>query len=144
MEPKYWWTIIGIVGFIVEIFTPGFFAASVGIGAFFAALTAMLTDSLEYQLLAMAGGALLSFVLIRPIWLRYLLKSNDVKTNADALIGKVGVVSEDIDPEHNAGRVAIDGDDWRAVSENNELIQAGSQVEVVKRESVILTVKLKK
>ena len=143
MEPKYWWTIIGIAGFIIEIFTPGFFAASLGIGAFFGAITAMFfPDAIEYQMLAMAGGSLLSFALIRPLWKRYLAKTKDVKTNADALIGKIGVVSEDIDIKETSGRVAIDGDDWRAVSEDSSIIEAGSQVEVVKRESIVLTVKL--
>ncbi|MCT4624937.1 MAG: NfeD family protein [Schleiferiaceae bacterium] len=142
MEPKYWWTIIGIVGFIVEIFTPGFFAASIGIGAFFGAATAMFTDTVEYQMIAMAIGSLISFVAIRPLWMKYLMKAKDVKSNADALIGRVGVVSEDIVPEENSGRVAIDGDDWRAVSEDGTKIDAGSQVKVLSRESIVLTVKL--
>ncbi len=141
MEPKYWWTIIGIVGFIVEIFTPGFFAASIGIGAFFAAVTAMFTDVVEYQMIAMATGSLLAFLTIRPIWTRYLARTKDVKTNADALIGKVGVVSEDINSDSNTGRVAIDGDDWKATSEDGLAIVSGSHVEVVKRNSIILTVK---
>ena len=141
MEPKYWWTIIGIVGFIVEIFTPGFFAASIGIGAFFGAVTAMFTDVIEYQMIAMAVGSLLSFVAIRPIWKKYLMKSKDVKTNADALIGRVGVVSENISPSENTGRVAIDGDDWKATTSDKTSIEAGSQVEVTNRNSIILTVK---
>ena len=141
MEPKYWWTIIGIVGFIVEIFTPGFFAASIGIGAFFAAVAAMFTDVVEYQMIAMAAGSLLAFLTIRPIWTRYLARTKDVKTNADALIGKVGVVSEDINAQSNTGRVAIDGDDWKATSDDGLDIEAGSHVEVVKRDSIILTVK---
>ena len=141
MEPKYWWTIIGIVGFIVEIFTPGFFAASIGIGAFFAAVASMFTDVVEYQMIAMAAGSLLAFLTIRPIWTRYLARTKDVKTNADALIGRVGVVSEDINSSSNTGRVAIDGDDWKAVSEDNSPIEAGSHVEVLKRDSIVLTVK---
>lgn len=141
MEPKYWWTIIGIVGFIVEIFTPGFFAASIGIGAFFAAVASMFTDVVEYQMIAMAVGSLLAFLTIRPVWTRYLARTKDVKTNADALIGRVGVVSEDINSSSNTGRVAIDGDDWKAVSDDNSLIEAGSHVEVLKRDSIVLTVK---
>jgi membrane protein implicated in regulation of membrane protease activity len=141
MEPKYWWTIIGIVGFIVEIFTPGFFAASIGIGAFFAAVASMFTDVIEYQMIAMAAGSLLAFFAIRPIWLKYLSRTKDVKTNAEALIGRVGVVSEDINADNNSGRVAIDGDDWKATSEDGSAIEAGSHVEVIKRDSIILTVK---
>ena len=141
MEPKYWWTIIGIVGFIVEIFTPGFLAASIGVGAFFAAVAAMFTDVVEYQMISRAAGSLLAFFAIRPIWLKYLSKTKDVKTNAEALIGRVGVVSEEINSENNSGRVAIDGDDWRAVSDDKSNIDAGLHVEVVKRDSIVLTVK---
>lgn len=140
MEPKYWWTILGIAGFIIEIFTPGFFAASIGIGAFCAAVTALFTPELEYQLWAAALGTILSFIAIRPLWKKYLFGKKDVKTNADAMLGQHGVVSETIDAAKNTGRVAIDGDDWKAVSVNDEIIAEGERVQVAKRESIILTV----
>lgn len=144
MEPKYWWTIIGIAGFIIEIFSPGFFAGSLAIGAFCAAIVSLFTDAVEYQLLAMAVGSLLAFFLIRPLWKKYLFNSEDIKSNADALIGKKGVVSQTIDEINNTGRVAIDGDDWRAVSENYVVIEKGEHVEVTDRDSIILTVKITK
>ena len=68
-------------------------------------------------------------------------KSKDVKTNADALVGRKGVVSERIDAAQHTGRVAIDGDDWKAVSENGEVIEKGTEVEIVKLDSIIITVK---
>jgi membrane protein implicated in regulation of membrane protease activity len=39
------------------------------------------------------------------------------------------------------GRVAIDGDDWKAESVESEDIPVGSKVEVLDRKSLILTVK---
>ncbi len=92
-------------------------------------------------MIAMAAGSLLAFFTIRPLWMRYLTKTKDVKTNAEALIGRVGVVSEDINAQGNMGRVAIDGDDWKAVSEDGSVIESGSHVEVLKRDSIVLTVK---
>lgn len=141
MEPKYWWTIIGIAGFIVEIFSAGFFAASLGIGAFCAAITSLMTDSTEYQLIAMSAGSLVSFFAIKPLYKKYLLPQKEVKTNADAIIGRAGIVSESIDREKNTGRVAIDGDDWKAVSVDHEIIKKGSNIIVTDRESIILTVR---
>mgnify|MGYP001039953466 CR=1 FL=1 len=141
MEPKYWWTIIGIAGLIIEIFSPGFFAGSLAVGAFCAAAVSLFTDALEYQLAAMAGGSLLAFFLIRPIWKKYLYKTEDVKSNADALIGKKGTVTESIDEINNMGRVAIDGDVWQAVSEDGAIIKEGDHIEVTDRDSIILTVK---
>ena len=68
-------------------------------------------------------------------------KSKDVKTNAEAIIGRKGIVSERIDAEQHTGRVAIDGDDWKAVSEDGSIIEKGVSVEIVKMDSIIVTVK---
>ncbi|MDE6011596.1 MAG: NfeD family protein, partial [Prevotella sp.] len=55
------------------------------------------------------------------------------------LIGRKGRVTETICPGHY-GRVAIDGDDWKAESAGQEELPVGTQVQVVSRESIILTV----
>ena len=39
-----------------------------------------------------------------------------------------------------SGRVAIDGDDWKAVSADGMAIGKGEKVKVVGRESIIITV----
>ena len=38
------------------------------------------------------------------------------------------------------GRVAIDGDDWKAVSADGQYVPMGQNVRVVGRESIIITV----
>jgi membrane protein implicated in regulation of membrane protease activity len=74
--------------------------------------------------------------------MRFLEKrSKDVKTNAEAIVGRKGIVSERIDAAQHTGRVAIDGDDWKAVSEDGSVIENGQTVEIVKLDSIILTVK---
>jgi putative membrane protein len=62
-------------------------------------------------------------------------------SNADALIGRIGVVIADI-PAGASGYVKVDGDEWRAVSQNGMAITSGNKVEIVSRESIIITVKL--
>ena len=54
--------------------------------------------------------------------------------------GRRAVVREAI-PAGGAGYVAIDGDMWRSVSADGSGIPEGTAVEVVSRESIILTVK---
>jgi len=73
--------------------------------------------------------------------LKYFLKKDKVKTGVDALVGRIGRVSEAIDPELHRGRVAIDGDDWKAISMENEPIAVGQRVEIAKADSTILYVK---
>ncbi len=73
---------------------------------------------------------------------KYAFRNGDkVKTNTDALEGKRGRVTEAIDFSKNTGRVFVYGDDWRAMSENGEVIKENEMVEVVKIDSTILIVK---
>ena len=63
----------------------------------------------------------------------------EVATNADALIGRQALVSEEIKPVVG-GRVKVDGDDWKAVTADGKSVEAGKAVKILKVDSVILTV----
>ena len=60
-------------------------------------------------------------------------------SDADAIIGRIGRVSEDIE-ENGFGRVALDGDDWKAATSDGRALPAGTRVKIVDRESIIITV----
>ncbi len=138
----YYWLIAAIVLVIVEICTAGFGALCFAIGAAFSALVSGLGGNLTWQIVAFLIVSLLTFIFLRPVVMRFLDKrSKDVKTNADAIIGRKGVVSESIDASQHTGRVAIDGDDWKAVSEDGANIEKGDDVEIIKRDSIIVTVR---
>ncbi len=137
------WLVVAIALVIFEICSATFGAICFAIGAAVAALVAALgLESTTWQIIIFAAVSLLTFVFLRPFMLKFLDRnSKDVKTNADALVGRKGVVSERIDASQHTGRVAIDGDDWKAVSQDGSVIEKGTQVEVVKLDSIIVTVK---
>ena len=136
------WLVVAIVLVILEIMTAGFGVICFAIGAVFSAMVAGLGGSITWQIVVFAVVSLLTFVFLRPVVIRFLdKKSKDVKTNADAVIGRKGVVSERIDSAQHTGRVAIDGDDWKAISEDGSVIEKGAEVKIVKLDSIILTVK---
>ena len=143
MEGYLIWLIAAIVLVIVEILTAGFGSICFAVGAGFAALAAGLgVESIAWQIAIFVAISLLTFIFLRPIVVRFLeKKSKDVKTNADALVGRKGIVSERIDASQHTGRVAIDGDDWKAISADGSVIEKGIEVEIVKLDSIILTVK---
>jgi membrane protein implicated in regulation of membrane protease activity len=138
----YYWLIAAIVLVIVEICTAGFGALCFALGAAFSALVSGLGGSFTWQILVFVVVSLLTFIFLRPVVVRFLdKKSKDVKTNAEAIIGRKGIVSECIDASQHTGRVAIDGDDWKAVSEDGSVIEKGTDVEIIKLDSIIVTVK---
>ena len=60
-------------------------------------------------------------------------------SNADALMGRVGHVVETV-KANGYGRVQIDGDIWKSVTNEATDIPAGTRVRVIGRESTIITV----
>ena len=142
METYQIWLIVAILLVIFEICSATFGAICFAIGAGFSALAAGLGANITWQIVIFAVVSMLTFIFLRPIVIRFLdKKSKDVKTNADALVGRKAIVSERIDAAQHTGRVAIDGDDWKAVSEDGSVIEKGTEVEIVKLDSIILTVK---
>lgn len=133
------WTIVAVVCLILELFTGGFFIVCFSIGAVFAALASLVGGG-YVQLAVFVVFSALSIFMVRPFALRYLhRKGDDRVSNADALIGRIGTVSQTIEP-NGFGRVAIDGDDWKAQTDEKDPIVIGTRVRVVDRESIIIKV----
>lgn len=133
------WAVVAVLGLILELSSGDFFIICFAIGACGAAV-ASLFCGFYVQLVVFGIITALSIFQVRPFALRYLHRGESGRlSNADALMGRLGRVTETIEAK-GFGRVAIDGDDWKAVSADEEEIPAGTRVRVVGRESIIITV----
>ena len=134
------WAILAVVCLILELSSGDFFIICFSIGAVFACITDALGGGLILQLVVFAVFTLASLFFVRPFACRFLHKgeSNRV-SNADALLGRKGRVVETIKAD-SYGRVQIDGDIWKAVTNETKDIPVDTNVRVVSRESTIITV----
>lgn len=137
----HWWMYAAIILFIIELFTPGFIVACLGIGSVIASLIAYIGLDLDAQLMGFAASTLLSLFVIRPMLYNKKGAEDKIQTNTEALIGRKARVTEAINSTLNTGRVSIDGDVWRAKSDNGETIEINNQVQVLSINSTIVTVK---
>ena len=134
------WAVVAVICLILELTAGDFFIICFSIGAFFAGIVAALGVNIYWQLLAFAVFTLISLFWVRPFAKRYLRKGEDNRvSNADALLGRQGRVVETVMSD-GFGRVQIDGDIWKAVTNEPADIPEGSTVCVVGRESTIITV----
>lgn len=134
------WAIAAVICLILELSSGDFFITCFSIGAVASAIGAAIGLNIYWQLAIFAAVALASIFFVRPIALRYLHKNEPNRpSNADALIGRIGRVTETI-KTGDYGRVAIDGDVWKAVSNSATDITAGSTVKVTDRKSTIIQV----
>lgn len=133
------WAVIAVLGLVVELSSGDFFVICFSVGAIGAAVASLFAN-IYVQLGVFIVLTALSIFQVRPFALRFLHKGEEVRvSNADALIGRKGRVTETI-LAGQYGRVAIDGDDWKAQTLLNEDLPVGTQVRVVSRESIIITV----
>ena len=137
------WLIVAAIFFIVEIFSITFVFLCFSLGCIMSAICAGLgLESFVLQVLVFSVVTFISFFTVRPFMRKYAFrKSSKVKTNNEALEGQRGRVIETIDFSKNTGRAFVYGDDWRAMSENGEIITENEIIEVVKVDSSILIVR---
>ena len=134
------WAIVAVVCLILELMAGDFFIICFSIGAVFAAITAAVGGGIYWQLLMFAIFTMISLFWVRPFAQRYLHKGEDNRvSNADALLDRQGRVVETVKAD-GFGRVQIDGDIWKAVTNEPDDIAEGQNVRVVGRESTIITV----
>ncbi len=136
----HWWSLLAVLLIIIEILTAGFVLGSFGVAAFVTAIVAYIGFPIEFQFIVFIAASLLIFFKLRPLAQKYLAPKKKVETNVNRLIGKKAVVIETIDNFRQTGRVKIDGDDWRARTESQEIIPVGREVVIKVVDSATLIV----
>ena len=139
-DPWIIWVAIGIICIIIEIFTPGFLFLSFGVGAIITGLAALIIPSITFQVLTFAVITLIVFLLSRK-FSKKLISADYEETNVKALIGKTGKVTQEISANEK-GYVKIGGEEWAAVSKDNNKINKDTLVTVndIEGNKVIVTV----
>src|SRR5205823_15027150 len=99
------WLVAALLLFVAEMLAPGFWLLSFAVGCLAAGVVSLVAPGAVVPALTFAGGTLLCLVGIRPFLLRHLHpRGTEIRTNVDALAGRVGIVSERIDPATGKGR----------------------------------------
>jgi membrane protein implicated in regulation of membrane protease activity len=139
MSPWQIWLVSGILLLITEMFAPGFWLINVAVGCFAAAAASLLFGT-NGEIMIFAGATILSAALLRPFLLRHFHSKPAIRTNVDALIGKVGIVSQRIDPNTRTGRVIVDGEDWRGMAIDGVAMEPGTRITVIEVDGTTLKV----
>lgn len=140
----YVWLILAGIFFVAEILTVGFLVFWLGIGALIAMLVSFFTDSLVIQMTVFVISSTILIIATKPLVKKLTQKDKTVVTNAFSIIGKKGIVTKEINPALAVGQIKVQGQDWSAKCEDEQVIPKGSEVEVMKIDGVKAVVKLAK
>jgi membrane protein implicated in regulation of membrane protease activity len=133
------WTVLAILFAVIEGATLGLTTIWFSGGSLVALFMAWLGFNLYVQIIAFVVSSILLLLVTRPFVVKYM-KVGSIKTNVDSLIGKRGIVVNEI-TEHNYGQVKLNGQMWTAKGQTITTIKEGKEVEVEAIEGVKLVVK---
>lgn len=138
------WLILAGIFLVIEAATVNLVTIWFVAGSLAAVIVALLGGS---PLLQLAVMAVLSLILLALFWryrdkMRISVRTAEA-TNADRVVGKTGKVTEIIDPVRGTGKIQVLGQVWSAVTEDEEVLEAGREVTVLRLRGVKVIVKPK-
>jgi len=138
------WISMFVVLILIELLTLGLTTIWFAGGTLVAMIANVLGANNIVQWVLFFLASIILLVATRPFAVRFLNKDR-VTTNADSLIGQLGVVDQEIDNLKAMGNIMINGQDWTARSASTDLlIEKGKTVVVKSIEGVKLIVEEQK
>ncbi|MCR5736554.1 MAG: NfeD family protein [Eubacterium sp.] len=143
MEYMLWvWLGAFLVFIAFELISLGLTTIWFAIGALVAEVVYLCGGGLILQLVVFFVVSIAVLLLVRPYAVKYF-NTGTKKTNIEALEGKTAKVVETIDNIASTGRVFVDGVEWAAKCENDQIIEKDSLVTIKKIQGVKLIVEKK-
>lgn len=131
------WLVIGVILFIIEMLSLTFYLLWVGIGAVAAALIALVVPDMFFvQVIVGCIVALVLTFFTKPLT-KFMRKSEGFTDVIDELVGKEGIVIEEIDIGKN-GIVKVGNETWSASSDRP--LRKDEMVIIVHRGTTVLEV----
>ncbi len=141
MDMMIFWLVLTILCILVEITTVGLVSIWFAGGALVACFLDMAGIHVIVQVVVFLVVSLLLVLVTRPL-AKKCLNTNRTKTNYEGIIGKVVRVTEKIDNFNNTGTALVNGQEWTARSESDNItIEQGQLAQVVNIKGVKLIVK---
>lgn len=136
------WLIVSGICFVLEMATVGFLVFWFGIGALFALITSLITDSIIIQTTVFILSSTLLLFLTKP-FVKKLTNKDKIQTNAYSIIGKTGIVTREINSKKGIGQIKVESEIWSAKTEvdNDIIIPEGTEVEIIELDGVKAVVK---
>lgn len=132
------WLIMAGLCIIIESITVGFFVFWFAIGALISLVVSLFIDNFLIQAIVFVIASSLLILFTKPLVKKFLNSPNTKPTNVYSIIGKEGIVLEDIDSINSTGKVKVEGELWSAIADEN--LEKDSKIKVIGIDGVKLKV----
>lgn len=115
------WLIAAVVFFIGEVMTEGFCLLWFSVGALVALFFTLFTDNIIILFAIFLSVALILVISTRKLTENFLNSRKKVESNVTALIGQKARIIEKIDQIEGFGKVKVNGEVWKAITEDSSI-----------------------
>jgi membrane protein implicated in regulation of membrane protease activity len=127
------WLVVMVLFLILEMVTISLVSIWFVGGSLAAFLVSFVVNELWIEVLVFLGVSLLLLFLLRPMARKFGVKQKDqIRSGAQALVGKRAVVTEHIDNLHAKGAVQVNGQFWSAKSLDDDTTIRKDSVVIIK------------
>lgn len=136
----YVWLILAGIFAIGEVLTTGFLIFWLSLGSLIAMVVSFFIPDIIVQTTIFLISSVILILATKPL-VKKFANIETVKTNAYSIIGKKGIVTNDINSINSTGQVKIEGELWSAIGKDDMDIPKGTEVKVneIKGVKVIVT-----
>jgi membrane protein implicated in regulation of membrane protease activity len=127
------WLLAAVVFIVIEVTNLAFFALFAAAGAVAAAIVSAVGGPPALQVIVFAAAALGGLIVLRRPLLTAFghRRSGALKSGVAALVGQTATVVDRVDKAEVAGRVHARGEDWPAITYDDQPCEPGQVVEVI-------------
>ena len=124
------WLIIAGICLIIEIMTVGFLIFWFAIGALLAMVVSFFTNNVIIQTSVFVISSTILIFATKPFVKKFANNKNAIQTNVYSTVGKIGIVTKDIDSLQSLGQVKVGGEIWSAIGLDDMNIPQRTEVEI--------------
>lgn len=133
------YSIIGVICVILEMIVPSMFFLNLAIAGFITAVISLFINNADMLVIDFIILSLVSIFVLRPLLLRLIKTTKEQETGIKGdYIGKIVKVISPI--TKSSGAITIYDERWEARIDSDDEIPAGSEVRIIKNDSLVMYV----
>ncbi|MDD3171033.1 MAG: NfeD family protein [Bacilli bacterium] len=120
------WALIFVVTLIIELSTADLTTIWFCLGSLVALLCAAIPLNPAIQVFIFIGVSVILLFATKPLT-KKMMNRDIIRTNADKIVGMIGVVTKTIFP-NEIGEIKVDNNDWRAICNEGVTVEVGDKI----------------
>lgn len=127
------WLIAAIIFLVIELVTPTLVSIWFSLAAFIMSPISLIGLPIYVEIIIFLAISIVALILLRRLYIDKIRPKNDLKDNlSDKILLSTGIVTKTIDNSKNEGQIIVGDIYWKAISDDDSIIEKDEKVSITK------------